>query len=262
MKQKFFLAACLTFSVIFTGWSQVSIGTNTPDPSAQFEVHSNNKGFLPPRIALSATNLAAPVSNPVSGLLVYNTATAGNSPTNVAPGYYYWDGSSWYPVATKGVSSGDIPYWNGNRWSIIPVGADGSVLTLSGGVPTWGTKEQILTEKIWKVDRLHHVISGSYSSYTNGGVNTTGIPYDNLRFTFNADGTGTHTNELNLTYTTTWQFTTSDKRTLLLTVNAPTTFTNTWEMVEISGNYLHASTRITISGNSNNLETFRLIQIP
>ena len=123
------------------------------------------------------------------------------------------------------------------------------------------TKEQILVQKTWKVDKLHHVISGAYTSYTAGGVNTTGINYDNMRFTFNANGTGTTTNELGNNYTTTWQLS-SDKRAITIIVNLSTPVTFTWEMVEITGNYLHASVNLTIGGNSNNLETFRLIQIP
>lgn len=124
------------------------------------------------------------------------------------------------------------------------------------------TREEILVQKTWKVDRLHHVIGGKYSTYTNGGINTTGTTYDVLRFTFKSDGTGTHTNENGATYQTTWQFSSADKRTLVLNVKAPTPFTNTWEMVELAGNYLHASTVLTVSGNSNNIETFRLVQIP
>jgi hypothetical protein len=34
--------------------------------------------------------------------LVYNTATAGASPNNVTPGFYYWSGSAWIPLATPG----------------------------------------------------------------------------------------------------------------------------------------------------------------
>src|SRR5687768_4039656 len=54
------------------------------------------------------------------------------------------------------------------------------------------TKDQIIVSKTWKVDKLHHVIAGQYSSYTSGGTNTTGIAYEKLRFTFNSNGTGVH----------------------------------------------------------------------
>ena len=36
---------------------------------------------------------------PAASLLLYNTATAGVSPNNVTPGYYYWDGAAWVRLA-------------------------------------------------------------------------------------------------------------------------------------------------------------------
>jgi hypothetical protein len=74
----------------------VGIGNNpSPDSSAILDLNSSNKGFLPPRIALQAKNIAAPVSNPTQGLLVFNTATSGIAPNQVSPGYYYWEGAGW-----------------------------------------------------------------------------------------------------------------------------------------------------------------------
>ena len=47
-------------------FSQAAINTDgsQPDPSAGFEVKFTNKGFLPPRIALTAANAASPVTSP------------------------------------------------------------------------------------------------------------------------------------------------------------------------------------------------------
>lgn len=83
-------------------FAQTGIGTSTPDASAKLEVSATNKGFLPPRVALSATNSASPVTSPANGLMVFNTATAGASPFNVLPGYYYWDGTGgkWVSLST------------------------------------------------------------------------------------------------------------------------------------------------------------------
>lgn len=76
-----------------------NVGINSdgalPDGSAMLDIKSTNKGLLIPRIALTGTNLAAPVTSPDTSLLVYNTATAGTSPNNVTPGFYYWDGAKW-----------------------------------------------------------------------------------------------------------------------------------------------------------------------
>ncbi|HOF07761.1 MAG TPA: hypothetical protein PKY44_06995 [Bacteroidales bacterium] len=74
------------------GISDVAI---TPDASSMLEVRSTNKGLLIPRVALTDTTSASPITSPATSLLVYNTATAGTAPNNVTPGYYYWTGSKW-----------------------------------------------------------------------------------------------------------------------------------------------------------------------
>jgi hypothetical protein len=86
--------------------AQTGIGTTTPNASAKLEVASSTQGFLPPRIALTGTNDNTTIKNaagtsitPATGLLVYNTATAGSTPNNVVPGYYYWNGSIWVQIS-------------------------------------------------------------------------------------------------------------------------------------------------------------------
>lgn len=78
--------------------AQTGIGTSSPDASAKLDVSATNKGFLPPRVALTSTSSALPITTPATGLIVYNTATVGTytSSTSVVPGYYYWNGSRWF----------------------------------------------------------------------------------------------------------------------------------------------------------------------
>ena len=52
--------------------AQTGIGTTTPDASAKLDVYATNKEFLPPRVALSATNSASPITAPANGLMVFN----------------------------------------------------------------------------------------------------------------------------------------------------------------------------------------------
>ena len=72
----------------------VGIGTENPDASALLDLNVNDASFttklglLIPRVALTATNVAAPITGPANSLLVYNTATAGLAPNNVVPGFY------------------------------------------------------------------------------------------------------------------------------------------------------------------------------
>ena len=81
--------------ISFGAWAQTGIGTTAPAASAKLEVYATNKGFLPPRIALTGAADASTIASPVAGLLIYNTATAGTAPNNVVPGYYYWNGTAW-----------------------------------------------------------------------------------------------------------------------------------------------------------------------
>jgi hypothetical protein len=127
------------FLLSFNAKAQVGIGTPTPDASAMLEVNSSDKGLLVPRIALTAASVAAPVASPATGLLIYNTATSGTAPDQVTPGFYYWNGSRWYPVVNKGNNPGDMQYWDGSKWLMIPAAtADGKVLTWCSGKPKWG----------------------------------------------------------------------------------------------------------------------------
>ena len=77
--------------------AQVAINTNgaAPDNSAMLDVNSTAKGILIPRVALTGIADATTISSPATSLLVYNTATAGTTPNNVTPGYYYWDATVW-----------------------------------------------------------------------------------------------------------------------------------------------------------------------
>lgn len=87
--------------------AQTGIGTTSPNASAKLDVNSSEKGFLPPRVALTSTNTFSPVTGlsgttalaTAAGLLVYNTASAGTAPNNVVPGYYYWNGTTWVQIA-------------------------------------------------------------------------------------------------------------------------------------------------------------------
>jgi hypothetical protein len=93
-----FITAFITLQVE----AQTGIGTTTPNASAKLEVASTTQGFLPPRVALTATNVFSPIvgtSSAATGLLVYNTAIAGTAPNNVVPGYYYWNGTIWVQIS-------------------------------------------------------------------------------------------------------------------------------------------------------------------
>jgi hypothetical protein len=136
----YFILGFFIFVPCFCLFAQVGINpdNSAPDASAGLDVNFTNKGFLPPRVALTALNSALPVTAPAEGLLVYNTTVAGTPPNNVRTGYYCWSGIKWMPVAPpQGTNVGDMQYWNGTQWVGIPAGLNGQVLTFTNGIPVW-----------------------------------------------------------------------------------------------------------------------------
>lgn len=137
-----FSALIIILLCFFNLQAQVGIGTNTPDNSAQLDISSTSKGFLPPRVALTASNLAGPVSSPATGLLVFNTATASSGTTAVTPGYYYNSGTAASPnwVRLSVVSSlddlSDAKYEGANFSNSLLIGGESTGILSSASANT------------------------------------------------------------------------------------------------------------------------------
>ncbi len=87
-----FLLVAVTFSI--STFSQVGIGTTSPDGSSILDINSNNSGLLIPRVSLSdVSNGTTPINSPAVSLLVYNTNVSTTGGNGV--GYYYWNGTLW-----------------------------------------------------------------------------------------------------------------------------------------------------------------------
>lgn len=76
LKVKTVVLEILIFSVLIFGaittQAQVGIGIMTADPSAQLDVVSTTKGFLPPRMTTTERDS---ISTPATGLVIFNTTT-------------------------------------------------------------------------------------------------------------------------------------------------------------------------------------------
>lgn len=110
MRTDLFLLIFFAF-VSSISYAQVGIGTTTPDPSAQLEIQSTNKGLLIPRVT-STTE----VPNPVEGLTVYQTSGT--------VGFYFRKNGEWVRLAT----TEDVPV-SSPSGAIIPF-ASGSPITI------------------------------------------------------------------------------------------------------------------------------------
>lgn len=84
----------LLLGTAYTSLAQVGIGTTTPDPSAQLDVKSSNKGLLAPRMT---ADQRSKIISPADGLLVYQT--------DGQIGFYFRQSGAWFKLAT----SSEIP---------------------------------------------------------------------------------------------------------------------------------------------------------
>lgn len=164
-----FIFTGLTITGIVIGQN---VGINTTgavaDPSAILDVSSTNTGILVPRVVLTATNVAAPVTAPTNSLLVFNTNTAGvGTATGVIPGYYYWSAaaSRWIRV----LNDGDAWLTTGNY-----LGANGVFGTLTNYSIILGTNNVprgafMNTGELFLNPAMLYYAGDVFSSYATGG---------------------------------------------------------------------------------------------
>ncbi len=129
--------------------AQVGIGTTTPDLSSSLDISSNNTGLLIPRVALTATTIAAPVTAPIASLLVYNTASVAD----VVPGFYYWDGSVWRKLT-----------------SVIP--GNSNVTTTTSGVTITNGTGQVIGGSNMNIDVATNTSTSNGLVLSGAGQNT------------------------------------------------------------------------------------------
>jgi hypothetical protein len=146
----------LSIILLLTGSKALcqNIGINasgaTPAASAMLDIASTNSGLLVPRVALTAANVASPVTSPATSLLVYNTAIAGTSPNDVLPGYYYWNGAAWIEFLDV---TGNVRF----SGALMPnnlSGSSGNILQSNGtgAAPTWITLGSLSSTANWALD--------------------------------------------------------------------------------------------------------------
>ncbi len=91
--QKKLLIVAFILGAVASGYSQVGIGTQTPNESSQLDIVSNSKGVLIPRISLTShTDQTTITGGNVNSLLVFNTNNT------IGSGYYYWMSDKWLRI--------------------------------------------------------------------------------------------------------------------------------------------------------------------
>ncbi len=128
-------------------FSQVGIGTTTPDASAALEIESTTSGILIPRLTQSQRNA---IASPATGLMIYQT--------DATTGFYYYDGSAWQPFGGADndwtVSGNDM--YNANSGN---VGVGTNAPTTKFHVENVGTTSVIVDEQY----------EGGLGAFTTGG---------------------------------------------------------------------------------------------
>jgi len=178
LKNRYFVFLFLVITWL-PGFSQ-NVGINAtgvaPNAAAGLDVDFTDKGVLIPRVALVNTASFAPLSAHVAGMLVYNTATAGD----VTPGFYYDDGTKWVPGFPAGSALGNMLYWNGTDWVLIPAGTPGQFLQLDpAGIPVWNGSPfaTLTTNAATAVTGISATSGGNILADGGSAVLTRGICY-------------------------------------------------------------------------------------
>lgn len=153
------------FSITVTWGQQTVINEHEGHDSAVLDIsQTSGQGFIPSRVALASdlTSTTNPVSNPVEGLIVYNT---GN---NHLKGYYIWNSGIWSLMATRE---------NSTTNTIFRQGSGSNTVTFSGA--NFQTLGFITNGFVNTIPELLHnngqftVPPGSYVLHLVMNVNTT-----------------------------------------------------------------------------------------
>jgi len=178
--------SCLLIALLFSmqGLAQnvgINASGNPPNQAAGLDVDFPNMGILIPRVALTGTANSAPLTAHVAGMIVYNTATAGD----VVPGFYYDNGTKWVTGFPAGNAVGNMLYWNGTDWVLIPAGLPGQYLQISGSnLPSWGgiiaANPAIVTAAATSITGISATSGANITSDGGNPILSRGICWNNL----------------------------------------------------------------------------------
>jgi len=128
---KYLLLTAISMLFMGAAFSQQKVkdrtveGNTLPNGNAILELESTNKGLLHIRVMLTGSSDAAPLSQHVAGMMVYNTATTND----VVPGIYYNDGTRWVLAGAVANGANGITY-DPISYEITDIDDDGNHQTI------------------------------------------------------------------------------------------------------------------------------------
>lgn len=202
---RIFVILLVLFTQSVSGFSQAGISPSaaTPNSSAGLDINFPAQGLLIPRVALTGTISPLPLPAHVAGMIIYNTATAGD----VIPGIYFNNGTNWVPSLPKANAAGEMQYWDGAKWVAIPAGQPGQLLQLnSAGIPSWvgAGYASIATNVLSGITTTTAISGGNITTDGGSPVTVRGVcwattPNPTIAANKTQDGTGTGAFTSNLT---------------------------------------------------------------
>lgn len=143
--------------------AQVSVGTDSPDASAKFQIDATDKGFLPPRVALTSASDNTTIASPATGLMVYCNGTGG-----LASGYYFWNGTQWTLMnnVSNPLDMGVVLAWSSNATP------PNFMLPLSGGTYNWADYPDFQVFNTTYPSQF--IASSNATTFTLKNINTSG----------------------------------------------------------------------------------------
>ncbi len=173
MKKIFTLFAVTIFAAlstnaqnIFPSTGSAGIGTAAPNTSSILEMVSTAKGLLIPRMTKTQRDA---ISSPATGLMIYQT--------NSTPGFYYYSGTAWTAVSSKGANTSlsNLKAPLAINQSLLP-NADN---TIDAGSPTLNLRNIYLLGSIYQGSSRIINLNGNNSALGFGTLYNLSVGYGN-----------------------------------------------------------------------------------
>jgi len=135
--------------------AQIGIQTDDPDPSSVLDIVAPDKGLLIPRVILTTDlNAPAPVTNPATGLLVFNSGV------NQPEGFYFWTGSAWLMLKPK----------EDNEVLSSGLSTDNAVARFNGVTGNMIQNSTAIIDDAGNVTGINNIVTAGFTMPTNAGT--------------------------------------------------------------------------------------------